>query len=214
MAATKTTKKAAPKKAAGKTTTTRNTAARRAPPRGTLDVKNYEGKTQRQPEAIAFLMQQHREVEAEFKAFENAASEDEKQAIANRICLALKVHTQIEEELLYPPAHESLSDEDLVDEAYVEHEGAKRLVADIERMQPGDHCYDAKVKVLSEYIKHHVKEEETELFPEIKSAKLDLAGLAPQLKARSAELEKALADQRPVHALDAAEDRKAAPYLA
>jgi hemerythrin-like domain-containing protein len=144
--------------------------AKRAAPAGTVEVKNFEGKTQRQPEGIAFLMQQHRQVEADFKAYERATTDDEKQALASKICLALKVHTQIEEEILYPPAHEKLADEDLVDEAYVEHEGAKRLIADIEAMSPGDHCYDAKVKVLSEYIKHHVKEEETELFPKVEKA--------------------------------------------
>jgi hypothetical protein len=209
-----TAKKAAPKTAAKKAPAKRSTTKRAAAPRGTVEVKNYEGKLQRQPEAIAFLMQQHRQVETDFRAFQRAKTDEEKQTIANRICLALKVHTQIEEEILYPPAHEAVKDEDMVDEAYVEHDGAKRLIAEIEAMSPGDHCYDARVKVLSEYIKHHVEEEETELFPACKSAKLDLAAMGPELKARSEALEAQLKDDRTAQPSEAMTSRGAAPYLA
>ena len=201
------------KKTPAKKPAAKKPAAKRAAPAGTVEVKNFERKLQRHPEGLAFLMRQHREVEADFKAFERATDDDKKQMLANKICLAQKVHTQIEEEILYPLAHEKVTDEELVDEAYVEHEGAKRLIADIEGMSPGDHMYDAKVKVLSEYIKHHVKEEETELFPACKRAKLDLVGMGAQLKARSAELEATLKDGHPVHALKGA-DAKGAPHPA
>lgn len=190
MAATKTAaKKSASKKSAPKKTA----ASAKATTRGGLtleSVKRYDGKASKEPVAFAFLMQQHREVEAWFKAYEKAASDARKAELSAKICNALKVHTQIEEEILYPPAHECLSDEDLVDEAYVEHDGAKSLIAQIEAMKVGDHMYDAKVKVLSEYIKHHVKEEEDELFPEVEKKRrvIDLEMLGQRLKARSAQL--------------------------
>lgn len=138
-------------------------------------------------DAISLLKQDHREVEAMFGQFEQAESKAEKGKLAAKICLALTVHATIEEELLYPPAHEEI-EEDLVDEAIVEHAGAKRLIAEIEQMSPGDHLFDAKVKVLSEYIKHHVKEEEKEMFPQLKSSGLDLRKLGAALMQRKVEL--------------------------
>jgi hemerythrin-like domain-containing protein len=102
--------------------------------------------------------------------------------------VALAVHAKIEEELLYPPAEEAIDEADLVDEAYVEHATAKDLIAQLEGMKVGDQYYDAKVKVLSEYIAHHVEEEETELFPEIKRSDMDLTGLAEKLEARTEQL--------------------------
>ena len=116
-------------------------------------------------DAIGLLEADHREVEALFEQYEAADSALEKGALAAQICLALKVHAQIEEELFYPPARDKTGDTDLVDEAIVEHMGAKTLIAQIEAMAPGQPLYDAKVKVLSEQIRHHVEEEENELFP-------------------------------------------------
>jgi len=156
-------------------------------PSGEL-VKRFDGRNTRQPSAFAFLMQQHREVEGYFEAFEKAGSEEDKADLARKICLALTVHAQIEEEILYPPAHEQLSDEEMVDEAIVEHASAKDLIAQIEDMTAGEHLFDAKVKVLGEYIRHHVEEEETELFPAIKKTGMDLEALDAQLRARSEEL--------------------------
>jgi hemerythrin superfamily protein len=140
------------------------------------------------PDAIALLESDHREVEDLFERYEAAGEDAEKGAIAARICLALKVHAQIEEELFYPPAREKTGDTDLVDEAVVEHMGAKTLIAQIEAMKPGQPLYDAKVKVLSEQIRHHVEEEETELFPEVRETKIDLGSLGAKLAARKAEL--------------------------
>lgn len=139
------------------------------------------------PDAIALLEQDHREVEAFFEQFEQLDSKAEKSKLAAKICLALTVHTTIEEELLYPPAHEEI-EEDLVDEAMVEHNSAKQLIAEIEAMKPSDHLYDAKVKVLSEYVKHHVKEEENEMFPQLRSSGMDLQELGEQLMQRKVEL--------------------------
>lgn len=139
-------------------------------------------------DAIGLLEADHREVEALFEAYESAESDTQKADIAAQICLALKVHAQIEEELLYPPARDKTGDTDLVDEAIVEHQGAKTLIAQIEAMAPGQPLYDAKVKVLSEQVRHHVEEEETELFPELRETRIDLDALGAKLAARKAEL--------------------------
>lgn len=142
-------------------------------------------------DAILLLKQDHREVEAFFAQFENSGSKAEKGKLAAKICLALTVHTTIEEEILYPPAHEAI-EADLVDEAIVEHNSAKQLIAEIEEMSPGDDLYDAKVKVLSEYVKNHVKEEEKEMFPQLKESGIDLRELGRQLMERKVELLSAL----------------------
>lgn len=137
--------------------------------------------------AIALLKQDHRDVEKMFEQFEKARSADRKAELALKICKALTVHAQIEEELFYPEARGEV-DEDLLDEAEVEHSGAKKLIAEIEAMTPDDRLFDAKVTVLSEYIKHHVKEEEEELFPEAKKSDMDLDAIGEQLAARKQEL--------------------------
>lgn len=138
-------------------------------------------------DAIALLEKDHREVEAMFKTFEKLESKAEKAQLAAKICMALTVHTTIEEEILYPPAHKKI-EHDLVDEAIVEHNGAKQLIAEIEAMKPSEHLYDAKVKVLSEYIKHHVKEEQDEMFPQLRGSGIDLRKLGEQLMQRKVEL--------------------------
>jgi hemerythrin superfamily protein len=155
----------------------------------TVSVKRYDGRATRQPKAFAFLMGQHRAVEKLFETYEEAEGPEEKQAIAQQICLMLAVHAKIEEELLYPAADDAIDDEHLVDEAAVEHATAKDLIAQIETMQPGAHLYDAKMKVLSEYIAHHVEEEESELFPQMKKADIDLDAIGDRLEARAKEVE-------------------------
>lgn len=140
------------------------------------------------PDAVALLVADHREVEKYFADFEKARSDKRKKELADKICLALKVHTQIEEESFYPASREYLDDEDIVDEAVVEHASAKDLIAQIESMNPGDELYDAKVKVLGEMIEHHVEEEEKEYFPQVKKTDMDLQGLGEQMAARKAEL--------------------------
>jgi hemerythrin superfamily protein len=161
---------------------------------GTVLVKRYDGRTVRQPNAIAFLMNKHREVEGYFDQFENSEDDAEKAKLVNKICLALAVHAKLEEELLYPDAEAKIEEPDLVDEAYVEHATAKDLIAQLEEMEVGDQYYDAKVKVLGEYIAHHVEEEETELFPQVIRAGMELNQLGKTLEARSIELMKAFGD--------------------
>ena len=143
----------------------------------------------RDPLAITLLKKDHREVAAMFEEYEQLEAEGEKLALFNKIALSLKVHTQIEEEILYPEERGSVED-DMLDEAYVEHDGAKKLIAEIEAMQPSDDFYDAKVKVLGEYIAHHVKEEEQPggLFAQAKRGDEDLEAMGERLKARKQEL--------------------------
>ncbi len=137
-------------------------------------------------DAIALLKQDHRAVEALFDQFEEAEEQEQSQ-LAERICNMLTVHAQIEEEILYPAAKEALEDEEeleLVSEAAVEHGSAKELITKIEGMTPDDEAFKATVKVLGEYIKHHVKEEEGELFPALKQTELDLKEMGSQLAER------------------------------
>ena len=146
--------------------------------------------TDKQPDAIALLKADHRAVEQLFEDFTKAKGDGRKKAIAERICLELIVHTQIEEEIFYP-ACKGKVDDDLLKEAYVEHDGAKVLIAEIEAGAPSDEFYDAKVKVLSEQIEHHVEEEEKRMegmFSQARHAGLDMDALGDQLRARKEEL--------------------------
>jgi len=142
-------------------------------------------------DAIALLKADHRQVEDWFEQFEKTDSADKKQDLATKICDALKVHTEIEEEIFYPAFLDATEDIDIHHEAEIEHEGAKRLIAEIEASSPDDEYFGAKVKVLSEMIKHHVKEEEKPggMFAEARSSAMDLAALGEQLAARKAELQ-------------------------
>ncbi len=144
--------------------------------------------TTRKQDAIALLKADHREVEGWFKEFEKTEDDSQKLELARKICMALTVHTQIEEEIFYPAAREGIEDDDLLDEAEVEHASAKQLIAEIQAMQPGEPLYDAKVKVLGEYVQHHVDEEEKEMFAEARDSDMDLKALGEQLAARKAEL--------------------------
>ena len=142
--------------------------------------------TYEEMDAIAMLKADHRKVEEIFADFEKARSRDRKQALAEQACLELKVHTVIEEEIFYPACRGQVED-DLLDEAYVEHDGAKTLINEIEAGGPEDDFYDAKVKVLSEMIEHHVEEEEKRsegLFSQARAAGLDMDDLADRMRAR------------------------------
>lgn len=144
------------------------------------------------PDAIKLLKDDHRQVEIWFDEFEKTNSGSKKQRLANQICTALRVHAQIEEEIFYPACREAGIEEDMMDEADVEHDGAKKLIAEIEAGKAGDDHWDAKVHVLSEMIKHHVKEEEQRggMFAKAKHADLDLRELGAELKARKDALMK------------------------
>jgi hypothetical protein len=144
----------------------------------------------KQQDAIALLKQDHRTVEELFEKFEKASGDGRKQRLAEEICLDLSVHAQIEEEIFYP-ACEGKVDEDLLKESYVEHDGAKVLIAEIMAGGPSDEFYDAKVKVLQEEILHHVEEEEKRmegLFAQARKAGLDMDALGAELAARKQDL--------------------------
>jgi hemerythrin superfamily protein len=141
------------------------------------------------PDALTLLRADHAEVQDMFDKFEKMNSDGpRKKNLVEAICNELTVHTTIEEEILYPAARSAIKDSDLLDEADIEHESAKTLIAQLRAMNPGDDHYDARVTVLGEYIKHHVKEEHAEMFPKIKKSKLDTKQLGSQLQARKAEL--------------------------
>jgi hemerythrin superfamily protein len=142
-------------------------------------------------DAIALLKADHRQVEEWFSQFDKSNSDSKKQQLASNICEALTVHTMIEEELFYPAFLEATEDKDLHHEAIVEHAGAKQLIAEIRKMSAGDDYFDAKVTVLSEMIKHHVKEEEQPggMFAEAKKSDLDLQVLGEQMLARKKQLQ-------------------------
>ncbi len=137
-------------------------------------------------DAVAMLKADHRSVEALFADFEKADDPERRRTLANRICLELKVHAVIEEEIFYP-ACSGVVQEDLLKEAYVEHDGAKLLINEIEAIEPSDPYYDAKVMVLSEMIDHHVEEEERRvegLFAQAREAGLDMNELADAMRDR------------------------------
>ncbi|MFO1468670.1 MAG: hemerythrin domain-containing protein [Steroidobacteraceae bacterium] len=142
-------------------------------------------------DAIALLKADHRQVEKWFAEFDNARSADRKARLAASICGALRAHMTVEEEIFYPAFLEATSDTDVHHEAIVEHDGAKRLIEEIESSSPEDDYFDARVTVLSEMIRHHVKEEEkpSGMFSEAKKSDMDLAELAERIRARKRELE-------------------------
>jgi len=139
-------------------------------------------------DAIKLLKDDHKEVKAYFKQYETLEDDAEKRALADKICMALTVHAQIEEEIFYPAAREAIGDDDLLDEAEVEHASAKQLIAEIKAMEVSERLFDAKVTVLGEYVEHHVEEEETEMFPESRESDIDLKALGVQMAERKALL--------------------------
>jgi hemerythrin superfamily protein len=139
--------------------------------------------------ALALLKDDHEGVSKMFEEYE-AADESDKQQIAMDICTALSVHAQIEEEIFYPAAREVLEEDDaeLVNEADVEHGAVKQLVAQLQNLDGSDDHFEAMVRVLGEYVRHHVQEEENELFPKVEGSELDLEQLGRRLASRQAEL--------------------------
>jgi len=144
-------------------------------------------------DAIAILTEDHKKVKKMFMDFEKLMNSENKEVqkgtLVKKICEELTLHTQVEEEIFYPAVRGAIDDDELMDEADVEHDGAKELIAQLEDMEPGDDHYDAKVTVLGENVDHHVKEEQDEMFPKAKKAKLDLAALGTQMLERKQELQ-------------------------
>jgi hemerythrin-like domain-containing protein len=134
------------------------------------------------------LKDDHRKVEEMFDRFERTRGNGQKERLASTICEELKVHAKLEEELFYPAVREAIDDAEMMDEAEIEHGSAKDLIRQIEGSTPSDDKFDALVKVLGEYIKHHVKEEEGEMFKQVRQSDLDLEALGEQMQARKREL--------------------------
>lgn len=139
-------------------------------------------------EATALLRADHKLVASLFEQYESAKSPTKKKALVAQICQELTVHAKIEEEIFYPQVQEALNDHELVPEAVVEHATLKDLIAQIEDAEPDGEMYDARVKVLAEYVKHHVREEQSEIFPKVKESNLDLTALGEELTQRKEEL--------------------------
>ena len=139
-------------------------------------------------DAIALLKADHEAVSHLFAEYEKTRSVANKKALVAEICTSLSVHAQIEEEIFYPAVKAALKDKLMVPEAIVEQATMKALIGQLEGMEPDGEMYDARVKVLAEYVKHHVKEEHTEMFPKAKASSLDMAELGARLAARKDEL--------------------------
>lgn len=151
-------------------------------------------------DAIVALTADHKRVKALFKEFatlkeKRGNKNDEKAELVKRICRELKIHAALEEQIFYPAVREQITDEDLMDEALVEHAGAKDLVEQLESMAVDDDLYDAKVTVLGEQIDHHVKEEEGTMFPKAKKAKLDTKTLGAEMAQRKSQLQAVMEEE-------------------
>ena len=154
-------------------------------------VRNTSGKTARPPkvqDAIALLRADHKEVSGLFAEYEKTRSVARKEDLVEQICTALTVHAQVEEEIFYPAVKRALKDVELVPEAIVEHATLKDLISQVEGLQPDGETFDARIKVLSEYVKHHVDEEQDEMFPQAKATKLDMAALGAEMTTRKGVL--------------------------
>jgi len=138
--------------------------------------------------AIKVLTEDHNKVQKIFEQFERARDDRRKADMVETALHELKVHTEIEEEIFYPAVRKAIEQDELLDEATVEHESAKHLIGELEGMHPGDDLFEARFTVLGEYVKHHIREEQREIFPLAKRAKMDLDQLGEQLLQRKKEL--------------------------
>jgi hemerythrin superfamily protein len=139
-------------------------------------------------DATTLLRADHKLVDELFDEYEKARSTSKKKQLVAQICTELSVHAQVEEEIFYPAVKRALKDKELVPEATVEHATLKDLIAQVEGVEPEGEMFDAKIKVLAEYVKHHVKEEQNEMFPKAKATNLDMLALGDKLAERKAEL--------------------------
>lgn len=159
----------------------------------TASRKVGKAKTPAKPlDAIALLRADHKAVDALFAEYKKARAPSKKKQLVSKICTELSVHAQVEEEIFYPAVKQALKDKELVPQAIVEQATMKDLIAQVEGIEPDGEMFDAKINVLSEYVKHHVKEEHNEMFPKAKTTKLDML----ELGRRMAERKKALLAER------------------
>lgn len=135
-------------------------------------------------DAIALLRADHKLMSALFTEYENASSTSKKKMLVSQICTELSVHAQVEEEIFYPAVKQALKDKVMIPEALVEHATLKELIGQVQGIEPDGEMFDAKLKVLSEYVKHHIKEEQNEMFPQAKSTNLNLVELGSRIAAR------------------------------
>ena len=173
-------------------TSKKSSSSKKSASGGSSSRKSTARRSGSENEAIAQLTEDHARVRQMFEQYdalaESEADESERQELASMICAELTAHATAEEEIFYPAAREVLDEADLIDEAEVEHASAKDLIAQIQDSSPADELFDAKVKVLGEYINHHVEEEEGEIFPKVRKAKLDTETLGEQIATRKAEI--------------------------
>ncbi len=141
-------------------------------------------------DAIALLRADHKLVSALFAEYEKARSTSKKKMLVSQICTELSIHAQLEEEIFYPAVKKALKDKEMIPEAMVEHATIKALIGQVEGIEPDGEIFNAKIKVLSEYVKHHVKEEQNEIFPQVKSTDLDMVALGARIAARKEELKR------------------------
>ena len=160
------------------------TVASKTPPA----TKSRAAKAPVAQEATALLKADHKLVADLFDQYEKTRSTAKKRSLVASICLELGVHAKAEEEIFYPAVKAALKDKEMVPEATVEHATLKELMAQVEGKEPDGEMFDAKIKVMSEYVKHHVKEEETEMFPKARKTRLDMKALGAQIAARKEEL--------------------------
>ena len=167
--------------ATARKTTATKTVTRNAPAKST-------GSSSTGPDAIALLRADHKRVAALYEQYENTRSASKKKTIVATICQELSIHAQVEEEIFYPAVKAALKDKEMVPEAQVEHASLKELIAQVKDKEPDGEMFDAKIKVMSEYTNHHVKEEQTEMFPKAQKTKLDMKALGAKIAARKEEL--------------------------
>ncbi len=168
--------------------TAKKTAAKKTTAKRPASKKSTRSATPNSVDATRLLRADHRTVSDLFEQYEATRSTAKKRKLVEQVCAELTVHAQIEEEIFYPAVKQALKDKELVPEATIEHASVKHLIAQIEGVEPEGEMFDAKVKVLSEYVKHHVKEEEGEMFKKARATRLDLVALGEQMAARKQEL--------------------------
>ena len=167
-----------------------------------MDVQKSAPKrsSRRAPDALRMLRDDHDAVKQLFQQFASSKDNHKKAELAQKICHELRVHTRLEEEIFYPAARDAIDDMDVMDEALVEHGSAKELIEAIETMKPADELFDAKVTVLGEWVNHHIREEQTQMFPLVRKSELDLRELADVMRKRKQELTERTRSESPARA--------------